>query len=159
MSNFPATEKQLAFIDRLAAERAYTNIPASLTSREASVLINTLLAIPARKLANPVTQPGIYRTAAGEVYKVQESKGSGNLYAKKLTPINGDRLSEAGAVVSWTFEYAPGAVKFLTPADRLTLDAAKAFGLQFGVCIVCGKTLTDAKSVAAGIGPVCAKRV
>ncbi len=28
-----------------------------------------------------------------------------------------------------------------------------------GICRVCGAPLTDRKSVAAGIGPVCAKRV
>jgi Family of unknown function (DUF6011) len=35
--------------------------------------------------------------------------------------------------------------------------AAKAHGLKTGVCSCCGRALTDPKSVAAGIGPVCAK--
>lgn len=35
--------------------------------------------------------------------------------------------------------------------------AAKAHGLKTGVCSCCGRGLTDPKSVAAGIGPVCAK--
>ena len=37
--------------------------------------------------------------------------------------------------------------------------AAIAYGLQFGVCCICSRTLTDPASVAIGIGPVCAKRM
>lgn len=36
-------------------------------------------------------------------------------------------------------------------------DAIK-FGKQTGTCACCGKTLTDPKSVEAGIGPICASR-
>jgi hypothetical protein len=35
--------------------------------------------------------------------------------------------------------------------------AAIAYGKQFGVCCCCGRELTDPKSVAKGIGPVCEK--
>lgn len=36
--------------------------------------------------------------------------------------------------------------------------AAIAYGKEFGRCSVCARPLTDADSVAAGIGPICAKR-
>lgn len=36
-------------------------------------------------------------------------------------------------------------------------NAALAYGAQFGVCSACNRTLTDPKSVAANIGPVCAE--
>lgn len=90
---------------------------------------------------------------------MQAGKESGNLYAKALTRIGGKRLTRDDATVSWEFVYAPGAIHSLTAAQRMTLAEAKAFGIQYGVCCVCGAFLKDAKSVAAGIGPVCVKRV
>jgi hypothetical protein len=36
--------------------------------------------------------------------------------------------------------------------------ASKLYGTTLGVCGVCGRTLTDATSRAAGIGPVCAAK-
>lgn len=36
--------------------------------------------------------------------------------------------------------------------------AAKASGLQTGSCSCCGRELTDANSVASGIGPICAEK-
>lgn len=33
---------------------------------------------------------------------------------------------------------------------------SQAFGHALGVCGVCGRTLTDDQSIAAGIGPICA---
>jgi hypothetical protein len=36
--------------------------------------------------------------------------------------------------------------------------AAVAYGKQFGKCAVCARDLSDAESVARGIGPVCAER-
>lgn len=106
-----------------------------------------------------VTEPGMYRTADGTIYKVQESKTSGNLYAKVLRMIGGKRLVETGEKVRFDFEYAPGAVRTLKASERMTLDEAKAFGIEYGFCVVCGAHLKDADSVAAGIGPVCAGRI
>ena len=36
--------------------------------------------------------------------------------------------------------------------------ASRRYGRELGVCGVCGRTLTDPESRAAGIGPVCAGR-
>jgi len=44
----------------------------------------------------------------------------------------------------------------LSPAERA--DARSRFGRELGNCYVCGRTLTDEASRAAGIGPVCASR-
>jgi hypothetical protein len=56
------------------------------------------------------------------------------------------------------FIYSAGAMRVLTPEMKMTLEEAKQFGIETGICCVCGAYLTDAKSVAEGIGPVCAKR-
>jgi hypothetical protein len=37
-----------------------------------------------------------------------------------------------------------------------SLEAAKAYGREIGVCGVCNRTLTNPDSISAGIGPVCA---
>lgn len=80
------------------------------------------------------------------IFKVQIAvHGSGKPYAKEFTE-NG-------------FEYAPGMVRNLSADNRMTLDQAKEFGALYGTCIVCGRTLTDEKSIAAGIGPICSERV
>jgi hypothetical protein len=37
-------------------------------------------------------------------------------------------------------------------------QAAVAFGKAWGICTVCGRTLTDDQSIARGIGPICADK-
>ena len=41
----------------------------------------------------------------------------------------------------------------------LSMDDMVAYGRLFGLCCVCGRALDDEKSIEAGIGPVCAKKV
>lgn len=95
--------------------------------------------------AKAETPEGMHRLADGRIFKVQIAvHGSGNPYAKEL--ING------------SFEYAPGAIKLLSEATKMTLEQAKEYGALYGVCCVCARTLTDEGSIEAGIGPVCAKR-
>ena len=147
-----ATAKQIALITALRAERNLEPLNlGGLTIEDASAEIARLFAIPRPKAERKaervqVTEAGIYRTSDGTIYKVQRSRETGNLYAKRLN------------VAGRGFTYAQGAIYALTPADRLTLAEAKAFGFEFGICCVCGAELSDPKSVAQGIGPVCAKR-
>jgi len=109
-----------------------------------------------------VTQDGMYRAiiedphnegTTGEIWKVQWNRAGGDgrrLYAKVLTD---EPRGE------WHFEYVPGGILKLRPEDRMTLEEAQQFGKLYGVCCVCGRTLTDEISIEAGIGPVCAGRV
>lgn len=143
-----ATNKQTALISRLTAERGLPmpNLE-GVTVQGASALIEELFATPrAAAAAAAALEVGMYRTADGSIYRVQASRETGNLYAKRL-------------VVGVGFEYAPGAIRSLTAADRMTLEEAQAFGVETGICCVCAALLTDPKSVSRGIGPVCAKRV
>lgn len=89
----------------------------------------------------PLREEGIYRDAAGDVFKVIRSSND-RLYAKQL--------------VDGKFEYAPGATRRLTAADKLTLAQASQYGQLTGVCCRCGARLTDEDSIKRGIGPVCA---
>jgi Family of unknown function (DUF6011) len=140
-----ASDKQVAFINSLLGERVFSGEVdfANLTSKMASDLIEQLLHAPRQVSTLSV---GMYRTPDGEIYRVQASRETGRLYAKHLDLING-------------FEYEAGAIYKITAGDRMTLEQAKLFGVETGFCCVCGILLTDPKSVLAGIGPVCAKRV
>lgn len=146
MSAVPATIKQVSFIKRLADERKVSGIEFSaLTVATASDLIAKLLAQPVAGARTPVVEQGMYQVA-GVIYRVQASRETGNLYAKRLNTAGG-------------FDYEQGAIRKLSADDKMTLEQAKAFGVETGLCCVCGAFLTDSKSVAQGIGPVCAKRV
>jgi Family of unknown function (DUF6011) len=38
---------------------------------------------------------------------------------------------------------------------KAPLEAAVAYGLKYGKCSCCGRTLTNEESIALGIGPIC----
>lgn len=124
-------------------------------------------AAPAAPAATPVArvqQDGIYRTEDGTIYKVQIAKqGSGNLYAKRLTLTPNacggcERCDGEGTCTKGTFTYAPGIIHTLRADQRLDAQQARTFGKLYGICCACGADLTDEKSVALGIGPICGKR-
>ena len=107
-------------------------------------------AVPAAPKPAPVElEAGIYRVG-DDWFKVQKAvHGSGNMYAKRLV------VTSPGEA---TFEYAPGAIRNITADHKVSLEEARQFGHVYGVCCNCGATLTDEKSIVAGIGPVCAKK-
>lgn len=175
----PATPRQLESVIREGARREVVGSGAApvaeivrkavaneaVSFKEASFALDVLLASKfAPRDARPaqsarkgeVTEDGMYaRTENGErvFYKVQIAKqGSGNLYAKRLE-------RDASRASGWRFVYAPGAIRSLTPADKLSLEEAQQFGQLYGVCCVCAAELTDEDSIAKGIGPICEGRV
>lgn len=154
-ADVPASPKQLDFLRSLIVRKGYTlheDKIAKLSRRDVSELIDLLkgLVDQLRKSAPAkAADEGMYRLN-GEIYKVQIAvHGSGRPYAKKLVETNGD----------WEFVVAPGAVYRLTADHKMTLDEAKEFGKLYGACCVCGRTLTDERSIAEGIGPRCGGRV
>lgn len=158
----PATPKQVDFIARLRAERNLPSTPsvglASLTKKQASSVIEQLLAMPKPepvKTTSPATPSqaveGMHKIG-DEIFKVQKAvHGSGHLYAKRLVPGEGYGSKAR-------FEYAPGVLKTLSAATLMSLEEAKAWGALYGTCCVCGRTLTNEESIDAGIGPICAKK-
>ena len=148
----PASPRQISFLNTLASERDFDlseRNPAGMTVREASEMIEFLLAMPkpASRVAFVELELGMYRLSNGDIYRVQRSRESGRLYAKKLDWANN------------SFVFESGAMRLLTAEDRMTLEEAKAWGVETGICCVCSAFLTDPRSVEAGIGPVCAGRV
>jgi hypothetical protein len=147
----PASEKQIAFLSRLASEKDIPEAEAERirstewTMDEASSLIDRLLK-KARK-PEPETAPavgeGFYRHDGGYAKVQRAVHGSGKLYAKVWS----------AATESW--EYTPGLIGKLNPAALLSLEEAGEFGHLYGRCIACSRTLTDEESIRDGIGPVC----
>jgi len=166
-----ASEAQAQFLRDLIATREWQvrgwnqeQAEAMLTAgtlgkAEASALIDALRQAP-RKATGAVAikgstaglSEGMYRSGDGNIYRVQASRESGRLYAKRL-------VWDLARDDKPRFEYDRGAVYALTPADRMSVEDARAWGVETGACCVCGAFLTDAKSVARGIGPVCEGRV
>lgn len=92
-------------------------------------------------------RPGIYRRADGAIFRVRMNREKTKVYTQ--------RWAVAGN--GFTFAYEPEALATLTVADALPLDEARAISRQAGQCVVCAKILSDAKSLADGVGPTCAK--
>jgi hypothetical protein len=124
------------------------------TDRVIEVILNCKAredAKPKPPVAAPVAAPVVEATDGwymvdGVVVKVQMAvHGSGKPYAKRLNIEDGHG--------SW--EYVPGLVRECTPERRLTAEQAMEMGQLYGVCVVCGATLTDEQSIARGIGPIC----
>jgi hypothetical protein len=159
----PATESQIDYLRSLLASRKVdTDYRADLEARladgtldkgRASDAISALRVAPkavAVAAAKPNVEEGMYHKG-GVIFRVHRSRESGNLYAKRLEL---DLLSNGKP----RFVYAKGAIMALTCEDKMSRDDAKAFGVETGICCVCGAFLTDEKSVSEGIGPVCSKR-
>lgn len=101
----------------------------------------------------PVTEPGMYADYKGDVFLVQFSKNE-HLYAKKLVAV-----MHSDKVHKLEFEYEKGAIFHLEARMRMTVEDVAKLGKLTEHCWVCGKRLTVKKSIDAGIGPVCAKKV
>lgn len=162
-----ASEKQVALIAKLIAERDATGIqhadhdPSTLGKAQASALIDALFAAPKSKVVKStgrkvIDEDGFYvlrhDDAEPTIYKVQIAKhGSGNLYAKRLVMDTSD-----GGKGEWVYE---GRKPLHLPLEKLTLELAKELGHLYGICCCCGASLTRESSIEAGIGPVCASRL
>lgn len=167
-----ATERQISFLTSLITERGLSLDKAVMLTfntdqtetfeigrRECSQMIDAVKAVrrPERERpAAPDLEAGMYKVGQ-DIFRVKISKSSGKPYAEILCHeaiLNGNYTDAA----VW-FEYAPGAVRRITPENRMTLDQCAEFGLLFGTCCVCARELTDPKSIAKGIGPICEKKI
>jgi Family of unknown function (DUF6011) len=90
-----------------------------------------------------------------KVYVVKPNRDKTRVYAKEIVE-SPARMTESGLQVDFEAVYRPGIVFALTEADRMDLADASDFLTKYARCIVCGRHLKAAKSVARAIGPVCA---
>lgn len=182
----PASAKQAEWVGKLRTEKVLDATAAALlaewdngshTGWVASRLLGNLFAAARKPVAgaDPVTEAGMYRTPAGEVYRVQAGRtGERRLYAKLLVieqvttwedngTVDGAEVplldADGAPTYRASFDYAAGAMRKLSAAMRMTQEQARQIGHDFGICCNCAAVLTDPVSIAAGIGPVCASRV
>lgn len=161
-----ATEAQITLIKRLVSEKDTTAIdsyldtaravamqtPEKFTTKTASALLDLLFQQPRKD--TPAEVPEGMHKVGDRIYKVQVAvHGSGAKYAKELVQRGADAFDDG-----FMFEYSPGAIRQLSTETLMTLEDAKKFGALYGTCCVCGRTLTNEDSIAAGIGPVCAEK-
>lgn len=144
--------KDIELTNSLEAAHEFIN---SMDFHQISDFIDKMTRQPKRKIEERTVEvlvgEGMYRRDE-VVYKVQRAvHGSGHLYCKRLVPTTNEDGSSGGK-----FIYAPGMLSALTPEDAMSLKEAKEFGQLYGMCCVCGRTLTDESSIEAGIGPICA---
>jgi hypothetical protein len=149
------SDKQVAFINSLGTNKVdgASVITDCLRNNNVRQVEDLPLATASQLIEVLQTLPTIYREVQvevgayeykGVVYSVRKSRESGRLHAYNW---NGG---------AWVYA---GNVKYdLRPEHRLSLRDASAFGAQTGVCIHCGRTLTDAMSVTYGMGSTCRKK-
>ena len=152
-----ASDKQIAFIAKLIADRATADHTVARYLREANVdstakldrdiarkLITHLTTLP-EKPKPILVEVGAYKRD-GIYYSVRKMRESDRLYALQYDPEN----------KSWIKNFKM--VYELKPEERLTLSDASAFGIATGTCVHCARTLTLQKSVVAGMGKWCATK-
>lgn len=137
-----------------AARATVVTAPVAVLDRPTAPVVSVARATEIMRDSYPYLDEhaGMYRDPSDDkIYKVQKAvHGSGHLYAKILV-VHGPGSAE--------FDMAPGAVRRLRLAWRMSLDEAKQYGALYGVCVRCGRTLTDEYSIANGIGPICAGKM
>lgn len=187
----PASFKQAAAVAKMRNLKVVNNVVGawltewdngSQTAWNASRILSYLMdadtpwrpreTTPAPAKGPAPTEPGMYRTPAGELYRVQAARtGERRLYAKLLviTPrtewvddgtadgaevpvvseLTGKQINDA------SFEFVRGAIFRLTADMLLTVEQAQEIGRHFAICIRCGAVLEDPTSIERGQGPTC----
>ena len=123
-----------------------------LSRADVSAIINTLKNSANKEVPCKITTDDVGAYLLDEtIYSIREGKQSGRLQvwsynagAEKYLRVNSVDEKEVLAKVE--------------PTDKLTLENAIKYSAQTGICCHCGRTLTQLRSVAGGIGPICAKR-
>lgn len=106
-----------------------------LANWEASLPVNAPAALDTRF----PSKPGVFERD-GVVYRIKP----GSNWAKVLR--------------DGKFEYVGNVNWKVRECDRISMERAVELSAQISSCCMCGRTLTNPVSVAAGIGPICAGR-
>ena len=148
----PASPAQLGFLKSLLYTRAVEEkwvavanqrIETGLDKENASKMIEWFKSQPAKDLG-PDLARGVYIMPDGAIAAVRTSKTTGRPYAMKWT--------------GRSYEFVGGWYNEVRATARpLPVEDAMKMGLDTGWCVICGKELSDPKSLERGIGPVCYK--
>jgi hypothetical protein len=156
----PPTEKQLQFAQALVTskeggqqtladllkQRAVNEI-SQLSRADVSSIINLLKS--AKEAPMKINEVGAY-LLDGTIYSIRQANES-----KKWSVWT---YSDEAKKYVRNDEVKKEVLKKVEPTDRLTLELAIKYSAQVGICVHCGRTLTLLKSVAGGMGAICAKK-
>lgn len=159
-----ATDKQLSYAQSLVQKKVggldllNTHLQAegvslleALPKEVISQLIGALKFAPDVADTISITDVGAY-LLEGSIYSIRKGNQSGRWqvwsYDKRLGKYQREPISTKEREI----------LKKVQPTDRLTLALAVKYSAHTGLCVHCGRTLTLLKSVAGGMGAVCAKK-
>lgn len=157
----PASAAQITFIESLLISKETGRwhqiydlcSRAGVTKGQASDIITGL-----KECADKVIE-GVegYYSIGEDFYHLMPSVKHGKTYWR-LYKLYVYKTYGGQAKVKWSaIKYGASAVVFTAGHQAMTLAQAAEYGHAHGHCLRCGKALSDPKSVAAGVGPVCAK--
>ena len=159
------TDKQRIFIAQLWQERDTTNVQlpqlAEMTKERASQLIDQLLDAPRKATSDPQAPAQPTPEVPAGRYAVPNAAGELRFYVVSR-PTEGRWAGRTFVSVQASdAEYPVKGRAANVILGEIAADpkaASVRYGQELGCCGVCGRTLTDEASRAAGIGPICAGR-
>jgi len=156
----PPTEKQLQFAQALVTSKEGgqgllanvlqsrgVNTIEQLSRSDVSAIINSLKNV--KEAPMKINEVGAY-LLDGVIYSIRQASES-----KKWSVWT---YSDEAKKYVRNDEVKKEVLKKVEPTDRLTLELAIKYSAQVGICVHCGRTLTLLKSVAGGMGAICAKK-
>jgi hypothetical protein len=122
-----------------------------LSRADVSAIINTLINSEDKALPIKITTKdvGAY-LLNGSIFSIREGRQSGKLQVWSYSDVAKKYVRD--------FANEKEVLSQVEVTDRLTLELAIKHSAQTGVCVHCGRTLTLLKSVAGGMGAICAKK-
>jgi len=168
----PPTIKQVEFMNSLIAQKeipeGFPVLPNSPNRGDVSKQIEALLKLPVKKQAAPpaATQPE--KTIPAGRYAVTGNDNTTDFYqvnhGKPGTKWEGvifvDLLTGAPGGFNRTPIYSKAAKNCIIDKIAANPEAAlRRFGIELGICGICGSPLTNPESIAYGIGAKCREKV
>jgi hypothetical protein len=159
----PPTEKQLDFARTLVTSKEggqelLANVLQSksvhsleqLSRADVSAIINSLKNTKTKEIPIKISDVGAYLVDE-TIYSIRQGSESKKWQVWSYN-------AEAEKYLRNDKEVEKTILEKVEVTNRLTLEQAIKYSAQVGICVHCGRTLTVLKSVAGGIGPICAKR-
>lgn len=157
----PPTERQVQFAQSLVTSKEggqglLANVLQSkgvhelsqLSRADVSAIINSLKNV--KDAPMKITEVGAY-LLDGTIYSIRQASESKKWSVWTYEGGNVNKYVRNDVVKNEV-------LKKVEPKDRLTLELAIKYSAQVGICVHCGRTLTLLKSVAGGMGAICAKK-
>lgn len=134
----------------------------TVTARDASAALDVLFNAPRIVVETPKGEElreGVYRCPrTGDLIKAYLTRGSRQLVGARWELFDVPEETKRGLKYGEFVYEGKRGLSGLTLDDMLSIDEAKAIGAEFHYCCVCGIELTNADSIEAGIGPICASK-